>query len=121
MTDDQELLTLYAAEAAEHLGVLNETLLRLETMQGADDKERKRQIEALGRAAHSLKGASRAVGVAPVEKLAHRMESIFDAVQSGRMDLEPDMADVLYDALDTIQSVLDGGDDSDVADVLTAL
>src|SRR5690348_14029117 len=107
MTDDQELLTLYAAEAAEHLGVLNETLLRLETM-GSDDKERKRQIEALGRAAHSLKGASRVVGIGPVEKLAHRMESIFDGVQAGKLSLDADIADVLYDALDTIQEVLSG-------------
>ncbi len=121
MTDDQELLTLYAAEAAEHLGVLNETLLRLETMQGADDKERKRQIEALGRAAHSLKGASRVVGISPVEKLAHRMESIFDGVQAGKLALDADIADVLYDALDTIQEVLSGTDTIDVEGVLIAL
>src|SRR5258708_21067757 len=127
MSNDQELLVLYAVEAREHLGTLNEALLRLEMLPAnvevipGKPNERKRQIEALGRAAHSLKGASRAVGVAPVEKLAHRMESIFDAVQSGRMELEPDMADVLYDALDTIQSVLDGGDDMDVETVLSSL
>src|SRR5258708_32399877 len=127
MSNDQELLALYAVEAREHLGTLKETLLRFEMLPAhaapvpGKPNERNLQLEALGRAAHSLKGASRAVGVAPVEKLAHRMESIFDAVQSGRMDLEPDMADVLYDALDTIQSVLDGGNDSDVQDVLTSL
>src|SRR5258708_5612366 len=97
-------------------------MLRLETL-SADSKpaQRKRHIEALGRAAHSLKGASRVVGVAQVEKLAHRMESIFDAVQSGRLALDADMADVLYDALDTIQAVLNGDEDIDVERVLASL
>src|SRR5262249_21261725 len=97
-------------------------MLRLE-MLPADSRpaERKRQIEALGRAAHSLKGASRVVGVAQVEKLAHRMESIFDAVQSGTLALDADMADVLYDALDTIQAVLNRDEDVDVDRVLASL
>src|SRR5258707_14712137 len=104
-SDDQDLLALYAVGAAEHLGTLNELLLRLETVQG-DGKtaERRRFIEELSRAAHSLKGASRAVGISPVEKIAHRMESIFDGVKSGKLSLTPGSADVLYDALDAIQS-----------------
>ncbi len=107
-SDDQELLALYAVEAAEHLGTLNEVLLRLETLQGEGKKaERRRFIEDLGRAAHSLKGASRAVGMASVEKIAHRMESIFDGVQSGKLELTPEVADALYDALDAIQILLD--------------
>src|SRR5207248_392278 len=115
-------LALYAVEAAEHLGTLNEAMLRLETLP-ADSKptERKRHMEALGRAAHSLKGASRVVGVAQVEKLAHRMESIFDAVQSGTLALDADMADVLYDTLDTIQAVLNRDEDIDVERVVASL
>src|SRR5439155_13956707 len=61
-------------------------------------------------AAHSLKGASRAVGMGPVEKIAHRMESIFDGVQSGKVEMRPEVADALYDALDAIQILLDGSD-----------
>ncbi len=119
MVDDQELLALYAVEASEHLTTLNETLLRVETAT-EHSPERRHQIEELSRAAHSLKGASRAVGMAPVEKVAHRMESIFDAVQASRIAMSPNVADVLYDALDTIQALLDGTD-IDVNDVLTAL
>jgi two-component system chemotaxis sensor kinase CheA len=111
MSDDQELLALYAAEAAEHLGVLNESLLRLETTHGSEQAaERRRLIETLSRAAHSLKGASRAVGMIPVEKLAHRMESIFDAVNSNTLTMSAAIADALYDTLDTIQALLGGGD-----------
>jgi len=106
MVDDQELLALYAVEASEHLATLNETLLRLETSD-ENSPERRHQIEELSRAAHSLKGASRAVGMAPVEKVAHRMESIFDAVHASRIAMSPNVADVLYDALDTIQALLD--------------
>src|SRR4051794_17952558 len=122
LTDDQELLALYTVEAAEHLGTLNENLLRLETMQGeAKATERRLLIEALSRAAHSLKGASRAVGMAPVEKLSHRMESIFDAIQAGKLEMGPNIADVLYDALDMIQDVLSNPDSTEFEPVLTAL
>ncbi len=121
-TEDQELLALYAVEAAEHLGTLNETLLRLETLQGeAKAAERHRQIETLGRAAHSLKGASRAVGMGAVEKIAHRVESIFDAVRADKLELSPGVADALYDALDAIQGLLDGSDGVDVDAVLAML
>src|SRR5258708_39969094 len=95
MSNDQELLVLYAVEAREHLGTLNEALLRLEMLPAnvevipGKPNERKRQIEALGRAAHSLKGASRAVGVAPVEKLAHCLDANFVAAQSVRSDIQP--------------------------------
>jgi len=68
-------------------------------------------VETLGRAAHSLKGASRVVGMAPVEKIAHRMESIFDAVQKNNLGLSAQIADYLYDALDAIQVLLSGDAD----------
>ncbi len=108
MSDDQlsELLAIYTVEAAEHLATLNETLLKLEIVR--DNAERRAQTELLGRAAHSLKGASRAVGMSAVEAIAHRMETVFDAVHSGVLILSPTIADVLYDALDTLQALLDG-------------
>ncbi|MEN3356226.1 MAG: two-component system, chemotaxis family, sensor kinase CheA [Mycobacteriales bacterium] len=66
------LLAVFTAEAAEHLQAMNEHLLRLE--RGQDDPRLRAE---LFRAAHSLKGAARAVNLADVEALAHELENVF--------------------------------------------
>ncbi|MHB8628596.1 MAG: hybrid sensor histidine kinase/response regulator [Aggregatilineales bacterium] len=114
----EELRALYAIEAAEHLGTLNQGLLALETAR--QPAERRELVESLKRAAHSLKGASRAVGIAPIESVSHRLESVFTAVESGTLMLTPDAADTLYDALDTLTALL-GGQTFDLEPLLTAL
>lgn len=113
-----ELRVLYATEAAEHLGTLNQGLLALETAR--QPAERRELVESLKRAAHSLKGASRAVGMAPIEAVSHRLESVFAAVESGELALTPDAADTLYDALDSLTLMLDG-QPFDVEPLLAAL
>lgn len=119
MSDDlSELLTIYAEEASEHLTTLNQTLLALETCR--DPAERRTQIEALGRAAHSLKGASRAVGMTAVEAISHRMESVFDTIQAGGLSLSPTTADTLYDAFDSLEAIL-SGDEFELEPLLSAL
>jgi len=112
MTDDSlsELLAIFTVEAAEHLATLNQTLLMLETTSESDDGARRGQIELLERAAHSLKGAARGVGIATVETIAHRLESVFEAVRDHKMTLSPNAADTLYDAFDTLQAVLDNAE-----------
>src|SRR5579859_3500838 len=113
-----ELRVLYATEAAEHLGTLNQGLLALETAR--QPAERRELVESLKRAAHSLKGASRAVGMAPIEAVSHRLESVFAAVESGELAMTPDAADTLYDALDSLTLML-GGQPFDVEPLLAAL
>ncbi len=120
MTDDllSELRAIYAVEAAEHLATLNQTLLAFETTR--DSGPRRQQLETLERAAHSLKGASRAVALPLVESVAHRMENVFEAVMHGELMFVPTVADTLYDALDTLDALL--SDESlDIEPILTAL
>ncbi len=114
----EELRALYATEAAEHLGTLNQGLLALETAR--QPAERRELVESLKRAAHSLKGASRAVGFAPIESVSHRLESVFTAVESGELALTPDAADTLYDALDTLTMLL-GGQTFEIEPLLESL
>ena len=47
------------------------------------------EIEPLMRAAHSIKGAARIVGVGDAAELAGALEDAFVAVQQGRLRLEP--------------------------------
>ena len=58
------------------------------------------QLEALMRAAHSLKGAARIVGLNEAARLAHSMESCFVAAQEGSVVLRLDATDWLLQAVD---------------------
>lgn len=57
-------------------------------------------LEALMRAAHSIKGAGRLVGVEPAVRLAHVMEDCFVAAQRGQIIISPAHVDVLLKAVD---------------------
>ncbi len=79
MIADDELRELFQTESEEHLQMLDDGLLRLET--NPDDKA---TLEEVFRAAHSLKGTARMLGVSGVETIAHHMEEELGGVRRGR-------------------------------------
>jgi two-component system chemotaxis sensor kinase CheA len=100
----EQLLSSFRAELTEHIQTMTEGLLALE--QGpAGAKRRQSTLADIFRAAHSLKGAARAVGVTAIEQLAHALESVLDAVRQGAVELCPDVFSACYRALDAIQEV----------------
>lgn len=100
---DADLMNIFRDEVGEYLNTLNKTLLHLET--GAADTD---MLRELNRIAHSMKGASRAVGLKSIEGIAHQMESIFDLALRDELALTPAVCDLLYDALDMIQVAVNG-------------
>ncbi len=79
MIEDDELRELFQTESEEHLQMLDDGLLRLET--NPNDKS---TLEEVFRAAHSLKGTARMLGVTDVETIAHHMEEELGSVRRGR-------------------------------------
>jgi len=82
--DEQFLRALRATfkvEAAEHLQAIGTGLLELE--KASAPAERMRITEAVFRAAHSLKGAARAVNLSEIESLCQSLESLFAAWKRG--------------------------------------
>ena len=71
---------IFAEEAKEHLGALEKGFLDLESAAAID--ARRTQIDNLFRHAHSLKGDSRAVGLANLQQTAQQLEDILEAVRS---------------------------------------
>ena len=98
--EDMSMADLFKVESEQQTKVLNEGLLALE-----QDPTSSRRLEPLMRAAHSIKGAARLVGLQAVVELAHKMEDGFVAAQNGAIVLSADHLDVLLDAVDTIQAV----------------
>ena len=102
----RELLQTFQLEAAEHLQTLNMALLALEVR--PDEARRKELVQESFRAAHSLKGAARAVGLDQIEQLAHGMENVLEKARDSKSHLEPQIYDGLYNILDGIGHLLEG-------------
>ena len=94
---DPDLLDLFQTETQVHVAMLNDGLLALESNPGAID-----QLEALMRAAHSIKGGARIVGMDGVVKVAHVMEDCFVGVQKNEITLGSDQIDLLLRGVDII-------------------
>ena len=62
-------------------------------------------IEPLMRAAHSLKGAARIVGLDAAVRVAHAMEDCFVAAQKGKLVLEPEHVDILLQGVDLLVQI----------------
>lgn len=97
-------LTDFVAEANEILETLGRELLTLEEQShGEPDPDR---LNAVFRAAHSLKGLAAMFGLEPIARLAHRAEDLLDAVRLGKVPLSPELFDVLSQAVDLLQAML---------------
>lgn len=98
--EDYSLLDMFRSEVETHSDVLSTALLALE--RAPNDTSR---IEEMMRAAHSIKGASRVVGVDLAVTLAHIMEDCFVAAQSGSIALSPADIDVLLRGVDLLNKI----------------
>ena len=96
------LLELYREETRTQTQALSERLLALES--GEPDSV---ALEACMRAAHSLKGAARIVGVPLGVDIAGRMEECFVAAQAGTIALTATHVDVLLAGVDLLVRVGD--------------
>jgi len=108
---DAALLDLFRAELDTHIPALSAGLLSLEKEAGQP-----KLLEALMRAAHSIKGAARIVGLDVPVRIAHVMEDCFVAAQKGEIVLSREAVDVLLQSVDTLQQVSLALDDSTSVD-----
>lgn len=104
---DPALLDLFRAEVETHLPTLSDGLLVLEK-----DPARVDLFEALMRAAHSIKGAARVVGVHFAVEIAHVIEDCFVALRQGRVMMSASVVDALLQGVDLLQRVTQTSDPS---------
>jgi len=100
---DAGLLELFREEVRSHGATLAQGLLELER-----DPSNPQRIEPLMRAAHSLKGAARIVGVDDAVELAHHLEDAFVSAGAGRLKLNADAIDAMLKATDVLAAMGSG-------------
>jgi len=101
---DASLFELFTLEAEAQTQVLSAGLLALERNPTQAD-----QLEACMRAAHSLKGAARIVGVDAGVSVSHVMEDCLVSAQEGRLHLQPEHIDALLMGTDLLMRIATPG------------
>ncbi len=100
----KRLLATFQIEADEHLKNMSAGLLELEKSPAGG-----RQLEVLEmvfREAHSLKGAARAVNLAPIETVCQSLESLLAALKRREISLSPGLLDTLHQGVDGLGELL---------------
>ena len=99
---DNGYLDMFFDEAKEYVETLNNGILTLENNPG--DKE---TIDAVFRAAHSLKGMAATMGFENLTELTHKMENMLDRVREGKLEVTTEFIDLLLQGLDNIQFLVE--------------
>jgi two-component system sensor histidine kinase and response regulator WspE len=109
MADDLSgfsMLELFRLEAESQGAVLSSGVLAIEELERSPHT-----IESLMRAAHSLKGAARIVGLDAAVRVAHALEDVFVAAGRGSLRVRPEHGDRLLAAVDFLTGIA-GADDA---------
>lgn len=123
MTDlRKRLLAAFQAEHKEHLEYIRAALPVLRAGGTKPDADK---LNDAFRRAHSLKGAARAVGLQPIETLAHRVETLFARVRDGQLRFDDEHARLVRNALDAIEDwvapLMAGQPTPDIAPMIEAI
>jgi two-component system sensor histidine kinase and response regulator WspE len=104
------MLELFRLEAESQAEILSSGVLAIE-----EQRQSAEIIESLMRAAHSLKGAARIVGLDAAVQVAHALEDVFLAAGNNKITVEPTHADILLTGIDFLSSIAAADDSNDAA------
>src|SRR4051794_36287747 len=93
-------MDLFRIEVEQHVSALNEGLILAAAGNVSRDT-----LNALMRAAHSIKGAGRVVGLQLAVDIAHALEDCFVAALEGKSELHSDRVDLLLKGVDQLSRI----------------
>lgn len=99
--DMSQFIAVFFDEAAEHLASLEALLLKL-NVANPDAEE----LNAIFRAAHSIKGGAATFGFSDLTEVTHILENLLDRIRKHETQLRPEMVDVFLRAGDVLQDML---------------
>ncbi|HPD78639.1 MAG TPA: chemotaxis protein CheA [Spirochaetota bacterium] len=102
------LVDIFLNECSEILTNLESDLVTLE--ERSDDEE---IINRIFRYFHTLKGSSGIAGYTVIYEFTHDLETLFDKVRSGELEINKEITDLLLDSLDYIKMELFTQSESD--------
>ncbi|MEO7623292.1 MAG: chemotaxis protein CheW [Gallionella sp.] len=109
--DMSQFYQVFFDEAAEHLASMESLLLALDL--DAPDAD---QLNAIFRAAHSIKGGSGTFGFTDMASVTHILETLLDRVRKHEITLTHDMVDAFLQAGDALRGLLTAHQNGSIAD-----
>ena len=100
----------FITEARDNLEYLDR---HLENIKDSDEET----INALFRAAHTLKGGAGLVGFEAVKEITHAAEDLLDAYRNGKIDFTDEIIEILYDAFDEVVELIDAVEELGTIDI----
>lgn len=100
--DMSQFYQVFFEETQEHLTNMESLLLELDI----DDPDSE-QLNAIFRAAHSIKGSSGTFGFTDLAAVTHILENLLDRIRKGELALKSEMIDAFLDAGDVLKVLLD--------------
>lgn len=98
--DMLQYVGVFLDEANEQIELLESAILELEHDATPD------VLQEIFRAAHTLKGSSRAMGFTSMGELTHAMEDVFDRMRHGELTATQSVVDALFEGLDALKRQL---------------
>lgn len=95
-----EEIRIFLEEAEEQILTLEEGIIDLEKSSDELDTE---LLQAIFRAAHTLKGSSAALGHTGMAKLTHEMENLLDQLRKGTREVTPEFINLLLEGIDALR------------------
>ena len=116
--DMSQFYQVFFEESAEHLAAMESLLLELDV--ASPDPE---DLNAIFRAAHSIKGSAGTFGFTDLAETTHILENVLDRIRKHELALRPEMVDVFLAAGDLLKGMLAAhqGQDPVPADAVAAL
>lgn len=102
----------FLGEAEEIIEKLNLDLVALgdNADRGDSDPE---ILNGIFRGAHSIKGLSGMFGFDDITELAHHMENLLDSLRLGKVPLNSELVEILFDGLETLSRLVHGKGESE--------
>jgi two-component system chemotaxis sensor kinase CheA len=104
MDKGQKALSEFVSEAQETIDLLGRELMQLDA--GPADDPAPDVLNAVFRAAHTLKGLSSMFGVERMSRLAHALEDLLDDVRMGRRRLDRPAMDLLLETPEVLARII---------------
>jgi two-component system chemotaxis sensor kinase CheA len=99
---DPELAGMFIADATDHLGTIEATILKLEAAP-ADLK----LVNDIFRPFHTVKGNAGVLGITSIQEFAHKVETLLDLARSGKHPMGPTEIDVVLKTVDLLKLIID--------------
>jgi two-component system chemotaxis sensor kinase CheA len=98
---DPELGSMFVTDGLEHLGSIEQTILKLEAAPGD-----LALVNDLFRPFHTIKGNAGVLGIASIETFSHKLETWLDLARSGAHPIGPQEFDVVLKAVDVLTAMV---------------